>query len=342
MAGTGKDHGTGIKVVGLILVSATLLLGFIVALGNFSLRGGQRFFVDFDYSGGLQAGAPVKISGIKVGKVEEVEFWGGRLDAKTNRRVQVRARVWVEDQAKEAIREDAEFFINTAGVLGEQYLEVASGHFEKPALGAEAIVRGVDPPRTDLIVARLYEFLDSVTSILHDDKDAIRDVLKNGSSMIRTVDAILKENQPEIARLLKDVDRFTVEASGLAAGVRKGVGDGAQLQRTLANVESLSRSVRDEVGPIVAKAKKALDGVTSATSVVGPEDRKKVQAALDDLVRIGDKVDHLTGELGTLVADVRKGKGTAGALLVDPQIYDDLRELTRDLKRNPWKFFWKE
>jgi phospholipid/cholesterol/gamma-HCH transport system substrate-binding protein len=39
---------------------------------------------------------------------------------------------------------------------------------------------------------------------------------------------------------------------------------------------------------------------------------------------------------------VRKGKGTAGALLVDPQIYDDLKELVRDLKRNPWKFFWKE
>jgi len=42
------------------------------------------------------------------------------------------------------------------------------------------------------------------------------------------------------------------------------------------------------------------------------------------------------------MADLRKGKGTAGALLVDEQIYDDLKELVRDLKRNPWKFFWKE
>ena len=43
-----------------------------------------------------------------------------------------------------------------------------------------------------------------------------------------------------------------------------------------------------------------------------------------------------------VMANIKQGKGTAGALLVDQQIYDDLKELVRDLKRNPWKFFWKE
>jgi hypothetical protein len=70
---------------------------------------------------GQSAGAPVKISGIKVGKVEAVDFWGGRVDPATQRRVQVRVRVWVEERAREAIRGDAEFFVNTAGVLGEQW-----------------------------------------------------------------------------------------------------------------------------------------------------------------------------------------------------------------------------
>jgi len=40
--------------------------------------------------------------------------------------------------------------------------------------------------------------------------------------------------------------------------------------------------------------------------------------------------------------DIRHGRGTPARCLVDQQIYDDLKELTRDLKRNPWKFFWKE
>ena len=339
---SGKERAVEFKVGGLILVAVVLLVGFIVALGNFSFSRGYRFSVDFDYSGNLQAGAPVKISGIKVGKVEEVVFWGGKLDPAVNRRVQVRARVWVEDHAKDAIRQDAEFFVNTAGVLGEQYLEIAPGDFNKAPLPADSVVRGVDPPRTDLIVARLYEFLDSVTTLLHDDKDVIREVLKSGSSMVRTLDAILKENQPEIAKLMKDVDKLTVEATGLVLSVRRGVGDAQTLSNTLANVEALSKTVRSEIDPIVAKTKKALDGVTAAVGMVGPEEKKKVDAALDDLVKIGDRVDKITGELAGLVGDVRKGKGTAGALLVQPQIYDDLKELSRDLKRNPWKFFWKE
>src|SRR6185369_10233961 len=113
-----SERSIALKVGALIVVAAALLIGFVVTLGNFSLRGGYRFFVDFDYSGGLQAGAPVKIAGIKVGKVEKVDFWGGRTDPAVHRRVQVRATVWVEERAREAIRSDAELFINTAGVLG--------------------------------------------------------------------------------------------------------------------------------------------------------------------------------------------------------------------------------
>jgi phospholipid/cholesterol/gamma-HCH transport system substrate-binding protein len=27
---------------------------------------------------------------------------------------------------------------------------------------------------------------------------------------------------------------------------------------------------------------------------------------------------------------------------MDEELYDDLQELVRDLKHNPWKFFWRE
>ena len=54
------------------------------------------------------------------------------------------------------------------------------------------------------------------------------------------------------------------------------------------------------------------------------------------------KAGHLVDNVDGMVTDLRAGKGTAGALLVKEDIYADLRELIRDLKRNPWKFFWKE
>src|SRR5579871_1546404 len=242
-----KERALQVRVGALVVIALALLTGFIVVLGAFSLGGGQRLAVDFDFSGNLQAGAPVKISGIKVGKVEEVAFLGGKLDERVKRRVQVRATVWIEDRARESVRQNAEFFVNTAGVLGEQYLEIAPGDYDKPPLDFATPVRGVDPPRTDLIVARLYEFLDSITQLLHDDKDVIRDLLKNSSSVVRTLDTVLQENHDEIARLLKNVDKLTAEAGGLVATLRDGIGDGAEVKRTLGNIEALSASIRRDI-----------------------------------------------------------------------------------------------
>ncbi len=332
---------TGFKVGALILTALALLGGFLVLLGNISLGGGYPIYVDYDFSGNLQSGAPVKISGIKVGKVAEVRFMGGQMDAQTGRRVQVRVGLWLEDRAKEAIRQNAEFFVNTQGVLGEQYMEIQPGNFEKPALTAGSVVRGVDPPRTDLIVARLYEFLDSITALLREDKDVIRDFLKSGASVVRTLDTLLKDNQPEIKRLITNVDSLTKEASGLLASIRTGVGDSSSLRNTLGNVESLTSSIKRDIDPLIAKAKRALDGINNLTGIVGPGERDKLVKALDDLTSLSNKAQAIASDAQSIVADVKKGKGTAGALLVEQQIYDDLKELVRDLKRNPWKFFWK-
>jgi phospholipid/cholesterol/gamma-HCH transport system substrate-binding protein len=43
-----------------------------------------------------------------------------------------------------------------------------------------------------------------------------------------------------------------------------------------------------------------------------------------------------------IAAHIRRGRGSVGALVMDEQLFDDLQELARDLKHNPWKFFWKE
>lgn len=330
------------KVGVLVLAAAGLLLGFLAILGGLSLRGGERLRVRFDYSGNLQAGAPVKVSGINVGKVDEVRFLGGQIDDKTGERVYVEVVAFVENRVKDTLRADAAFFVNTQGVLGEQYLEIKPGSFAQPPLDWSRPHRGVDPPRTDLIVARLYDFLDSITTLLKDDKDVIRDFLRSGSSVVRTLDELLKDNRGEIKSLLTHADELTREAAALVGSLRRGVGDASQVKRTLDHVEALAAAVRREVDPLLQRAKKALEGLEGLTSVIGPGERERLKQALDDLVSVSRKAERLATDAQALVADVRKGKGTAGALIVDQQIYDDLKELVRDLKRNPWKFFWKE
>src|SRR5512141_2170157 len=99
-----RERALEFKVGLLILVSSAILLGFIFVLGNFSLRSGFTIYVDYDYIGALQPGAPVKVSGIKVGKVQSVDFWGGKEDPKLGKRVQVRVSVWIEDRVRDSIR----------------------------------------------------------------------------------------------------------------------------------------------------------------------------------------------------------------------------------------------
>ena len=86
----------------------------------------------------------------------------------------------------------------------------------------------------------------------------------------------------------------------------------------------------------------ALDGVSQLTSAMGADERKKLVRVLDSVVRIAETVKRTTGQMEQLVAGLRKGQGTAGALLVQDDVYQDLREMVRDLKRRPWRLFWKE
>ncbi len=340
-------HSRSLQIkVGLLVILALGVLGaFVFLLGNFSTSDGRTFYVDFKFVGNLAEGAPVKVSGIKVGKVEEIQFHAGKRDPKLDRRVFVRLKVWVEDRATKAIRSDSSFFINTQGVLGEQYLEITPGNLDDPEskqLASGAILVGEDPPRADLVVARLYTFLETVTDLLKNERASIVSIVKNGAKSLKTLDEILTENRAKIKKLLDDADKLVVEATELSQDVRTGLGGGKTLRSTLANVNRMTHTLNRELDPLLAKAKTALDSAAELGKVIGPEERKKLLKVLDRILTITEKVDRMAGDAQSIVANVRQGQGTAGALVMDREIYEDVKEMVRDLKRNPWKFFWKE
>jgi len=340
-------RGLEFRVGLLIVISTAILVGFIFVLGNFSLRSGFTIQVDFDYIGALQPGAPVKVSGIKVGKVKDVEFLGGKLDPQTNKRVQVRVTAWIEDRVNDSIRSDAEYFINTAGVLGEQYLEIVPGHdWEHPPIAPGTVVHDShfvhDPPRTDLVVARLYEVLEGVSSVLRDDRDAIKHLLTNGASAVAEVNKLLVDNRKQLGELIGNGAELAKEAKTTLSKVNNGLGDG----RPIANlVSDADRTLVTAQSTMTQLTPPAVALMTDATRVTGLIDEKRVDRAInaaDKAAAAASRAGGLIDNVNGLVTDLRAGKGTAGALLARDELYSDLRELIRDLKRNPWKFFWKE
>jgi len=63
-----------------------------------------------------------------------------------------------------------------------------------------------------------------------------------------------------------------------------------------------------------------------------------------NVTSIGDTLENLskaTGGLKDMIADLREGRGTAGKILYDERLYDNLEGFTADLKENPWKLLYR-
>ncbi|HEU4731405.1 MAG TPA: MlaD family protein [Kofleriaceae bacterium] len=342
-----RERGLEFKVGLLILVSSAILVGFLVVLGNYSLGSGFTISVDYDYVGSLQPGAPVKLSGIKVGKVRSVELFGGKEDPAIHQRVQVRVTAWVEDRVADAIRRDAEFFINTAGVLGEQYLEIVPGKdWDHPPIQPGAVVHDAhlvhDPPRTDLVVARLYEVLDGVSSVLRDDRDAIKHLLSNGASAVAEVNQLLADNRAQLGELFAATTQLAREGQATLAKVNTGLGDGRPVASLIGNADAALVTARSSLQTLTPGAAALMTDATRVTGLLTEQRLAGVDHALDSAATAAGRAGTLLDNANGVVSDLRAGKGTAGALLSRDELYSDLRELIRDLKRNPWKLFWKE
>ncbi len=337
-----RERGLEFKVGLLIIVAAVILAGFVFVLGNFSLARGFTIYVDYDYSGNLQPGAPVKVAGIKVGKIEDVRFLGGALDEASGRRVYVRVEAWIEDRARSSIRRDAEFFINTAGVLGEQYLEIVPGrNWDDEPIAPGTKVVGRNPPRTDLVLSRLYDVLDSLSEVLTEDKDTIKDLLGNSASAVGSVDRLLRDNREQLGGLIASTSGLAAEANQTLAKVNAGL-DPSMIRRTVGDADALLVSSKRAIDQVTPEAVALLADGRRVTGIVTEARVERAIGVADKAATAAQKAGGLIDNVDGMVTDLRQGKGTAGALLAKDDVYVDVRELIRDLKRNPWKFFWKE
>lgn len=342
MSDSKKERGLEFKV-GLLVLSAIGIAGALIfVLGTFSFESGYTMQVDYNFSGNIKAGAPVKLAGIRVGKVEEVALMDGKVDKTTGRRVLVRLTVWIEDRVKDTIRKDAEFFVNTSGVLGEQYLEIVPGSdYENGPLGSGVVVRGIDPPRTDLIVSRLFMVLDSLSKVLTEDRDYIRQLLRDGAGALHELNGLLSENRAEIGQLIGSANTLAGEAAITLETVNQGL-DPKTIRRTLKGAETLLATADTSIKGVTPKAKVLLTDATRVTGMLTEARLDKALQVADEAVSLGGKAGKLVTNVDGMVTDLRAGKGSVGALLVREELYADLREMLRDLKKNPWKFFWKE
>jgi phospholipid/cholesterol/gamma-HCH transport system substrate-binding protein len=338
-----QERSIEVKVGALILLSLVILGAFILIMGGLSFEKTYTVYVDFDNPGGLQSGAAVRIAGVKVGAVKDLEFQGGKIDPKTGRRVLVRAKVNIEQRVKDAIHEDADFYVTTQGVLGEQFMAIEPGSVEKPILQEGAVVKGIDPPRIDLFLAKAYELLDTTVNGIRNNRETIAAIATNTASLLKGLNVALTDNRERINRIVANVEEMSAEAKALARDARVNYVDSPKLLRTVDNIDKLTAQITDDSGPMLKDAREALANLNRVSATVGnPEEQARIRKTLQDIAQLAERANATVADTQAIVGHIKKGEGTVGALVMDEEIYDDMQEMVRDLKHNPWKFLWRE
>jgi len=341
-----------VKVGALVLFATVLLVTFVLVLGDFSFSEGFSFDVEFNNAGGLKPGADVAIAGINVGNVDKLRFIQNDKVSKETGAVAVRATLKIDEEYAEAVRENSEFFITTRGVLGEPYIEVVTKDFEKAPIKAGALLRGVDPPRMDIIVARATELLTTLNEIFDDPEIQTRELITNTASWMKSLDSLIVDNRQDLDATVDNVRDTSSEAAKLLTAFNVAVDDGTGLKSTLNSVERTARNadvitarVGRDIDPLmndVGKIAGSAEATTASLERIVAGNEGKIGGAIDDLSASSTRLATITQDAADVVGGIKKGEGTVGALIHEREIYDDLREMLRNIKQRPWKIVWKE
>lgn len=333
-----------VKVGILILTAVGLLAAFILVMGGINFQPTYPLYVKFDNPGGLQTGAPVKIAGVKVGKIADVEFQGGLPNKVAGKRDKlVKLELAVEKRYRTAIHDNATFYVTTQGVLGEQFLAIEPGSDDRPVLAEGAEVDGLDPPRLDMLLAEGYELLHSTVAALRENRPQLGEAFDGLRKTLKGTGDFFERNAGRLDAITANVEQITVTTDGAIRGAKEKYVDNPRIERILGNVDSLTGTVSREAPPLIADAKETLANTKRLSATVGGEaEQAKIRQAIDDVSAVAKSARATAADAQSIVSHVKRGKGTVGAVVMDEQLYDDLQELARDLKHNPWKFLWRE
>lgn len=341
-----SERGVELKVGILVTVCVALLVVFIVLLGGTSGSGGEVLYLDVDTSAALKTGSPVKIAGVAAGSVLAVDYRGGEVDPATGKPVFVRVTLGIDGDKLATLHPGARFYITSQGILGEKYVEIEpAGSLEGPPLAPGAVVEGEPPLRLEIMALNANRVLTTLAEVLRKNEGHIDSLIVDASETMAVVrraavrvDDMLARDTGKVGVAIDELLAIEAEVKTVAQKVNAILGDGTAIQSAIANVSGLSAELRRAVPPVVGDVRAAL-AKYGALADLGAG---LVKDARGSALGVLESAEEAMGDVKGMIARVARGEGSIGAFLKDNELYDDVREMMKDLKRHPWKFIWKE
>ena len=323
-----NDERLNIRVGLALLAVIVVAVGAVFGLSGRSLAAVHEYHVDFTRIGGLKTGAKVLLSGREVGQVKDIRFAQKGL---------LRVDIWVRRAFRPYLHDNSEFYVGMGGsILGEASLDIGPPHGTPGAeLADGAVVRGIDPPKLDDVLSKLYQNLQSITEELRQDKDVVDPFLRDLDHLLVTLDEIHSE-PGAIGRIRDNVSMGTVAALDLIAALRKGTDDGVRIRATAREVSTLWTRAEKEMRTLGPRFDRAQAGLERLQQVFSPSERARISKTFETFSRAADIGANVAHEIARLADYVQSGRGTLGALLNDNELVDDLKVIHTMLKDKPW------
>jgi phospholipid/cholesterol/gamma-HCH transport system substrate-binding protein len=324
--------------IGLLTIAAVVIGAVLI----FTLTGEKGFSwqrytlkTRFPNVAGLAKGSPVRVAGVEVGTVTDIQFADAQVDVTFQLKETVRSRVTDESVAS----------LGSVSLLGESAVDIT------PAGGTSVPDYGyVKSGRSKGSVADVSEqattAIENITLLLQDIRD--------GKG---TVGKLMTD-----AQLYEDLRQFTTSANAITDALNKGRGTIGKLltdpaaanalQASLKNLETLTGRLNAGEGSLGRLLNDAAfaDSLTATTSNMRTlTDRlNKGDGTAGKLLNdtaLYNRLNEVTGRLSDLTARLNDGEGTMGQLLKDKRLYEningavsDMRTLLNQISNDPKKY----
>jgi phospholipid/cholesterol/gamma-HCH transport system substrate-binding protein len=263
----------------------------------------HAFFRDalglFDKSG-------VRSAGIDIGKIE-----GKVFDPETGL-----AKVSIRINQGITLYENAVVSKRSASLLGEFYLDIDPGTAFETRDGSRKqnrVLKDGDRIRYVNEATNVGEILDQVNTTLPILQQILRDVQTITAGPVKEIaenaNEMVARNGVVLERLLQRVDNIAAQVEGITRS------ESDDIKVAISNVRDITEGLKSLVGKS--------EGEVSATGQELRGSVQKLQKSIDSLEKSMTNMETVTTKL-------REGEGTAGKLLTDQTIADNIEEITED------------
>lgn len=241
------------KVGLLFLASIILVAGFAWTMGLVNpFSNSYDLNILYNYAGGIEEGSPVRVMGIKVGKVKKIEF-DALQKSSSGEQAKLKIQISVDRKAWSSIRTDSKFFINLAGVIGEKFLEISPGSIENPEFTPGSSVRGEDPPRIDQLISQSYGLAGKMIELVEKNEGSVTNMINQLDKLItnfnRTLTLLDKTSKnKEMGRLVDNAIKISDDLAYLTGQLRT-----KKAEDSFALVHKLLFRLEDLDGPAIRK-----------------------------------------------------------------------------------------